>query len=95
MPDNARSCTSCVGFVVGRFERRRARALIGRLASVKRLLVSLIRVHGVEFPDGSTVMKWRFDPCSVAFYSTMDDLVKIHGHGGKTLVRFRGAGAQR
>ena len=52
MLDNARSCTSCVGFVVGRFERRRARALIGRLASVKRLLVSLILAHGVEFPEG-------------------------------------------
>ncbi len=46
-----------------------------------------IVADGVRWPDGSASLRWRGDLASLGFYSSMADLVKIHGHGGKTRVR--------
>lgn len=43
---------------------------------------------GVEFPDGSVALRWRGDLSSTAVYSGIPDVIAIHGHGGKTRVRF-------
>ena len=44
---------------------------------------------GIEFPDGTAAMKWRGELSSVAFYQGgIKDVLAIHGHGGKTRVRF-------
>jgi hypothetical protein len=42
--------------------------------------------EGLEFSDGSCVMHWLTDPGSIAIYKNIDDLIVIHGHGGKTTV---------
>ena len=41
---------------------------------------------GVQFEDGTCVMRWLTDTRSTAFYGSREDLVKIHGHGMKTVV---------
>lgn len=42
--------------------------------------------EGVCFTDGTAVMRWRTQYRSTAFYSNMDELEAIHGHGGSTKV---------
>lgn len=44
---------------------------------------------GVEFPDGTAVMKWRGELTSVAVYAGgIKDVIAIHGHHGASKVRF-------
>ena len=45
--------------------------------------------QGVVFDDGSCVLRWKTKRKSTAFYSTLEELEAIHGHGGKTEVVFR------
>jgi hypothetical protein len=42
--------------------------------------------EGLEFSDGSCVMRWLTDTTSTAIYRNVNDLIAIHGHGGKTTV---------
>lgn len=44
--------------------------------------------EGVEFSDGSCAMRWRTATSSTAIYKDIVDLIYIHGHGGKTEVRW-------
>lgn len=41
---------------------------------------------GVEFSDGTCVMRWRGDKSTTAIYDNIDNLQDIHGHDGSTLV---------
>lgn len=43
--------------------------------------------EGVIFSDGSAVMRWNVAPCSTGFYNSIDDLLFLHGHGGRTAVQ--------
>lgn len=40
--------------------------------------------EGVEFSDGSCAMRWRSSLASTAIYGSVDDVVAIHGHEGRT-----------
>ena len=40
--------------------------------------------EGVQFGDGQTVLKWLSHVTSLAIYSSVEDLVAIHGHSGLT-----------
>lgn len=42
--------------------------------------------EGVQFADGSCVLRWRTKVTSTAFYANVEDLQKIHGHNGMTEV---------
>lgn len=44
--------------------------------------------EGVEFTDGTCVMRWKTATASTAVYNSIVDLEVIHGHGGKTLVQW-------
>lgn len=44
--------------------------------------------EGVQYADGSCVLRWTTAVRSTVFYSSMEDVVAIHGHGGKTEVVF-------
>lgn len=46
--------------------------------------------EGVEFNDGSVVLRWISDnPTSVVFHDNgIESVKKIHGHEGNTEVRF-------
>lgn len=43
---------------------------------------------GVEFSDGQTVLKWLTHVNSLAVYPNVGALVKIHGHDGKTEIKW-------
>lgn len=40
--------------------------------------------YGAIFPDGSVVLRWDTRVVSTVFYHSVDDLLEIVGHGGKT-----------
>lgn len=41
---------------------------------------------GVEFPDGTCVVRWRGDTPSTVVWPNAGAVERIHGHGGSTLV---------
>lgn len=47
-----------------------------------------IVTDGIEFDDGTVIMKWNTDTSSVAIYQSIEDVVIIHGHQGKTVVEW-------
>jgi hypothetical protein len=47
-----------------------------------------IVAEGIQFTNGKCAMSWLTDVTSVAIYGSLEDLEKIHGHGGKTKVVF-------
>lgn len=44
--------------------------------------------EGVEFSDGKCVMRWLTSTSSTGFYDSIDELVSIHGHEGRTVAVF-------
>jgi hypothetical protein len=44
--------------------------------------------EGVVFWDGTVAMRWRTGTSSTAVYNCIEDVATIHGHGGKTVVRW-------
>lgn len=43
---------------------------------------------GIEFDDGSVIMKWNTETTSVGLYQSVEDVIIIHGHGGRTVVEY-------
>ena len=45
--------------------------------------------EGVMFSDGTAVLRWTVPPAqSTVFYDSIGDVVQIHGHDGRTTVRW-------
>lgn len=42
--------------------------------------------EGIVFSDGTVAMRWLTRWRSTGFYSSMEDLLEIHTHGGDTVV---------
>lgn len=42
--------------------------------------------EGVVFSNGWVAMTWLTDTTSVVFYPNIDNVVKIHGHQGATII---------
>lgn len=42
--------------------------------------------EGMIFTDGKCVMRWLGAVSSIATFDCLEDLIEIHGHGGKTIV---------
>lgn len=47
-----------------------------------------IVVEGVEFSDKSVALRWLGNLTSWCIYKSMQEVEAIHGHGGKTVVRW-------
>ena len=45
--------------------------------------------QGVEFDDGTIALRWLTEHKSTAIYADETTLEKIHGHAGKTKIRWR------
>ncbi|UQN06307.1 hypothetical protein [Deinococcus sp. QL22] len=43
--------------------------------------------EGVVFSDGAAVLRWRVPPFSTGFYASVDDLIQVHGHEGRTTLQ--------
>jgi hypothetical protein len=48
--------------------------------------------EGVEFTDGTTVIRWRTEsgPQSTVVWDVLADARKVHGHDGRTRFEFNG-----
>jgi hypothetical protein len=44
--------------------------------------------EGIEFSDGTVVMRWRTHIKSTSIYESVRAVEAIHGHGGRTRIRF-------
>lgn len=44
--------------------------------------------QGIEFDNGKCAIAWLTNVSSVALYDNIEDLVKIHGHDGKTVIEW-------
>ena len=52
-----------------------------------------IVAQGVEFKTGKTVINWcSRDIKSVTMYDSIDDVLRIHGHGESTKIEFLDGG---
>jgi len=45
--------------------------------------------EGVVFTDGATVLRWLSNTPSTVVYSCLADVIKVHGHDGRTVVVWR------
>ena len=60
------------------------RFLMVRKEDVSGVSGTGVVAEGVVFTQGWAVLHWLVEPCAVAVYESMDDLVAIHGHNGST-----------
>ena len=44
--------------------------------------------EGVVFTDGAVALRWRGSVKSLVVYNSIADCEHIHGHGGRTTVRW-------
>lgn len=44
--------------------------------------------EGALFSDGTAVLRWRGLHPTTTFFDSLDDVIRIHGHGGTTHVTF-------
>lgn len=47
-----------------------------------------ITAYGIQFFDGTVVMRWDTLVCSTGLYDSIEDLERISGHGGATRIVF-------
>jgi hypothetical protein len=45
--------------------------------------------EGVEFSDGSICLRWLSETPSFVLYTSAEDVLKVHGHGGNTEIFWR------
>ncbi len=41
---------------------------------------------GVQWPTGKCTIEWIVEPHTQGMYDSIEDVIKIHGHNGKTVV---------
>ena len=46
--------------------------------------------EGVQFSDGTCVIRWLTLKASTAVYNSIEDIESIHGHNGATVVLWKG-----
>lgn len=44
--------------------------------------------EGVEFTDGSVAVRWSSHRPSTVMWESVDDAITIHGHSGRTVIRW-------
>jgi hypothetical protein len=64
------------------------RFFLDRLEDETGVSGSGLVAEGVEFWDGTVAMRWRTGTSSTAVYENIGDVETIHGHNGKTVVRW-------
>lgn len=61
---------------------------LNRIADATGVSGTGIVAEGVEFTNGKCAVSWLTDVTSVAVYDDIDDVKRIHGHDGQTLIEF-------
>jgi hypothetical protein len=44
--------------------------------------------YGVQFADGVVALRWSCARPATSIWDNVDDLLSVHGHGGRTVVRW-------
>lgn len=44
--------------------------------------------EGVQFTNGKVVLQWTTETSSMTFFNSIEDVEKIHGHGGLTQIEW-------
>ena len=44
--------------------------------------------EGTIFQDGQAVLKWLREPFSLGIFTSIEELLSVHGHEGNTYVQF-------
>ncbi len=44
--------------------------------------------QGLELDSGRAVMEWLVPPCSINIFGSVEELITVHGHSGKSKVQF-------
>ena len=44
--------------------------------------------EGIVFTSGQVVINWLREPFSMGLYQSLEDVIFIHGHGGRTKLQF-------
>lgn len=44
--------------------------------------------EGIVFSDKTVALRWLKAPHSVGFYDSIEDMIFLHGHEGKTVIVF-------
>lgn len=58
--------------------------MLRRTEDVSGLSGTGMVAEGVEFTDGRVAMRWRTEVTSTVLYDSVEDVVWIHGHEGRT-----------
>jgi hypothetical protein len=64
------------------------RFVLDRTTDVSGISGTGVVAEGVVFTDGSVVLRWTVALKSTALYENVGDLVDIHGHDGRTHLRW-------
>ena len=43
---------------------------------------------GVQFTSGRCVLEWQTQHTSITMFQDKDEMMKVHGHGGKTVLEW-------
>jgi hypothetical protein len=44
--------------------------------------------EGTVFRSGMAVINWLREPFAIGVYQTMEDVILVHGHEGRTQIQF-------
>lgn len=44
--------------------------------------------NGIQFTDGVVVLRWICSRPATSVWDNLDDLITVHGHNGRTVVRW-------
>jgi len=64
------------------------RFYLERLEDVSGVSGTGIVAYGVTLPSGAVVLEWHTKFVTRAFYNNIEEVIAIHGHDGKTLLRW-------
>lgn len=64
------------------------RLVLRRLVDVSGVSGTGVVAYGVQFPDGSVVLRWDTKVRSTVFYDSIEDVEAITGHGGSTVIEW-------
>ncbi len=48
-----------------------------------------IVAEGFQLPTGRVVIEWHVTPFAIGIFSSLQELIQVHGHGGKTRVLYK------
>ena len=61
---------------------------LNRLEDESNVSGTGIVAQGVVFDDGTCVLRWLTQHSSTAIYGSVEEMISIHGHGGKTVLEW-------